>query len=117
MSDAQEPDPLVVIKRMGNLLEADLAVDRLWDEGLDAQSEPTNAVITSLNDQGTTILVPQSQAEQAAEVLEEFEKELVLVGRDQFRERHADPKRCSRRQPFPKIAQAGEEHQRILGLF
>jgi hypothetical protein len=65
---------------MGNVLEANLAAAKLRGAGINAQVEPTNAFAATglsitLNDQGVGILVPESQVEQAEEVLEEFRAE------------------------------------------
>lgn len=74
------PNPLVVVGRMGNVLEANLAAAKLRGEGIRAQVEPTNAYAATgydafLNAKGVGVLVPQSQAEEAATVLEEFGRE------------------------------------------
>ncbi len=77
---ARPPSPFVVVGRMGNVLEANLAAAKLRGEGINAQVEPTNAYALSglditLNDQGVAIMVPESQVEQAEAVLEEFRAE------------------------------------------
>ncbi len=74
------PSPMIVAGRMGSVLDANLAAAKLRGEGINAQVEPTNAfsltgLDITLNDQGVGVLVPESQAAKAAEVLEEFGRE------------------------------------------
>ena len=80
------PSPFVVVGRMGSVLEANLAAAKLRGAGVNALVEPTNAfaatgLVISLNNKGVGILVPESQADRATKILEEFERESLGEGR------------------------------------